>query len=295
MKKLSTLLLISILAFNISFAQVDDKFSFLDENEVKNFGKPLVTAFGIGMNTGTFHTAKVSSLFGFSIGVRAMMIFIPDDQLTFKPNLPKGYSSANGVEETATIFGDKGGVYAGPYGMITYPNGINETNFPIFYPQATVSLLGTELLIRYVPLKVEDRSITLFGIGVKHSVSQYIPLVPLDFAVQIMYNKFDVENLISSSHLAFSAQASKTFGMFTAYGGLQYESSKLTFDYTIKGDPASGNPLVRTDRKISAEVEGDNTVRLTVGGALSLGFLVLNADYSLGAMSVASAGLTFEF
>lgn len=295
MKKFSTLLLISILAFNTSFAQVDDKFSFLDENEVKNFGKPLVTALGIGMNTGTFHTAKVSKLFGFSIGVRAMMIFIPDDQLTFKPNLPAGYSSVNGIEETATIFGDKGGIYAGPYGMITYPNGINETSLPIFYPQATLSLLGTELLVRYVPLKVEDRSITLFGIGVKHSVSQYIPLVPLDFAVQIIYNKFDVEDLITSSHLAFSAQASKTFGLFTAYGGLQYESSKLTFDYTIKGDPSSGNPLVHTDRKISAEVEGDNTVRLTVGGAISLGFLAINADYSLGSMSVASAGLTFEF
>jgi len=295
MKKLSTLLLISILAFNTSFAQVDDKFSFLDENEVKKFGQPLVTALGIGMNTGAFHTAKIPKLFGFSIGVRSMMIFIPDDQLTFKPNLPSGYSSVNGVEETATIFGDKGGIYAGPNGMITYPNGINETSIPLFFPQATISLLGTELLVRYVPLKVEDRSITLFGVGVKHSFSQYIPLVPLDFAVQILYNKFDVENLINSSHLAFSAQASKTFGLFTAYGGLQYESSKLTFDYTINGDPTSGNPLLRTDRKISAEVEGENSVRLTVGGAISLAFLNINVDYSLGSQSVASAGLTFEF
>jgi len=295
MKKISTLLLILILAAKPSFTQVDDKFSILDENEVKKFGKPLVTALGIGMNTGAFHTAKISKLFGFSIGVQTMMIFIPDDQKTFTPSLPSGYVSANGVEETATIFGDKGGVYSGPNGMITYPNGITETSLPLVFPQATVSLLGTELLLRYVPLKIEDKSITLFGVGVKHSISQYIPLVPLDFAVQILYNKFDVEDLISSSHLAFSAQASKTFGLFTAYGGLQYESSKLTFDYTIKGDPSSGNPLLQKDRKISAEVEGDNSVRLTVGGAVSLAFLVINVDYSLGSQSVASAGLNFEF
>jgi hypothetical protein len=295
MKKISTLLLILILAAKPSFTQVDDKFSILDENEVKKFGKPLVTALGIGMNTGAFHTAKISKLFGFSIGVQTMMIFIPDDQKTFTPSLPSGYVSANGVEETATIFGDKGGVYSGPNGMITYPNGITETSLPLVFPQATVSLLGTELLLRYVPLKIEDKSITLFGVGVKHSISQYIPLVPLDFAVQILYNKFDVEDLISSSHLAFSAQASKTFGLFTAYGGLQYESSKLTFDYTIKGDPSSGNPLLQKDRKISAEVEGDNSVRLTVGGAVYLAFLVINVDYSLGSQSVASAGLNFEF
>lgn len=295
MKRILTAFLAVFILSSVSLSQADDKFSFLDENEVKEFGKPLVTALGIGMNTGAYHTAYVPADFQFSIGVKAMYMFIPDDQLTFTPKLPAGYTSLKADDKTATIFGDQGGIYAGPGGIIAYPNGINEQQIPILFPQATISYAGTELLFRYVPLKISSRDVNLFGIGLKHSLSQYISEPAFDVALQVMYNNFNIQNLVKSNHMAFSGQVSRAFGLFTAYSGLQYESSTLKFEYDIKGDPSSGNPMLRQDRKASAEVTGDNHLRFTLGGALKLAFIVLNADFSLGSQNVGSAGLIFQF
>lgn len=295
MKKIVPVFLLALL-FSIPLAaQIDDRFGYIDEKEIQQYGKPLVTALGTALNTGSMHTARVPRLFGFSIGIKAMVMIIPDKQKTFTPNLPAGYQSVTGSKETATFFGDQGGIYLGPGGFYTYPNGISESNLPFAFPQATVSMMGTELLVRYAPLKIKDKNITLFGLGLKHSISQYIPFCPVDLAVQAFYNKLSADNLFSSKHFAVNGQVSKTFGLVTAYGALQYESSKVNFDYSIKGDPTSANPLLQSDRNVTADVTGDNTMRLTVGGTLSLGFFLVNADYSVGSQSAASAGITFEF
>jgi len=292
MKKIALALVVVLFSANPVRSQVDN-FDYIDANAVKEFGKPLVTSLGSALNSGAFHSAKVSKLFGFSIGVKGMMMMIPDEQKTFTPALPPGYQSVTADNSTATIFGDAGGVYAGPLGFVTYPNGLNQSSIPFVVPQATLSLLGTEVLVRYVPLNLKDTKLKLFGIGVKHSISQYIPLIPVDVAVQVLYNKLDVNDLLTSTHLAFNGQVSKTFAIVTLYGGVQYEKSKVTFDYTTKADPE--NPLLSTPTNVSAEVDGDNKMRMTVGATLGLGFFVLNADYSLGSQAVASAGLTFEF
>jgi len=279
-----------------AFSQLDDRFGSIDENDIINFAKPMVTTLGTGLNSGGFHTAKVSKIFGFSIGIigiKGMMIFIPNDQLTFTPKLPAGYASG---DPTATIWGDKGGIYSGPYGFVTYPDGFNQTNIPFGVPQATISALGTELLVRFIPtVTVSNNEFNFLGIGVKHSISQWIPLIPVDVAVQVLYNKLEVNNLISSTNIAVNAHASKSFGVFTTYGGLQNESSNFKLDYKIKGDPASGNPLLRTDRDISVDIDGDNTFRVVIGGTLNFAFLTISADYSLGSQSVFTGGLTFGF
>ena len=121
--------------------------------------------------------------------------------------------------------------------ILVYPPGVNQSSVPMAMPQIAVSTLGTELMLRYIPaIDIEDVSFDLFGIGVKHSISQYIPLVPVDIAVQIMYNKFSLEGpdlSIATSNLAFNAHASRSFGLVTLYGGLQYESTTLDLDYTF--------------------------------------------------------------
>jgi hypothetical protein len=294
MKKIVLFMFLALLWTKPALSQIDN-FDYIDENAVKQFGKPLVTAIGAAMNSGSYHTAHIPKLFGFSIGVKGMMMFIPDDQKTFTPDLPTGYKSITGDNSTATIFGDLGTIYTGPFGYYTYPNGLNQSSVPFVMPQATLSLMGTELLVRYVPLNLKKTKINLFGIGLRHSVSQYIPFCPVDLAVQVLYNKLDVDNLFTSTHLAFNAEVSKTFAILTLYGGVQSEKSKVSFGYTTTADPTSPNPLLQTARTVSADVEGDNKIRMTAGFALGLGIFVLNADYSLGSQAVASAGLTFEF
>jgi Family of unknown function (DUF6588) len=293
MKKAFTVIVISFFFWVSAFAQIEDRFSELSEKNIDGYAKPFATTLGTALNSGSYYSAHVPEFFGFSFSVRGMLIFIPDDQTKFTPVLPDGYTSD---QTTATIYGNKGSAYGGPDGYITTPPGINRTSVPVGLPQISASFMGTEIMLRYLPkIPIADRDLDMFGIGIKHSISRYIPLIPIDIAVQFLYNTFTISDLIDTKSIAFNAEVSKDFGSFTPYFGLQYESTNFKLDYTISGDPNSGDPLLRTDQKISAELDGDNKIRATIGGSIKLAILVLNADFSVGAQSVFSSGLTFEF
>lgn len=282
MKKLLHLFIFIIFTIPIQ-AQFEDRFNELSEDLQKGYSTPLATWSGTYLNSGGYYSASVSKLFGFKFSLIGMMIFIPEDQQTFK--LDDG-------TETATFFGEKGAAVPGTEGYLIYPPGVNQSSVPMAMPQIAVSTLGTELMLRYIPaIDVEDVSFDLFGIGVKHSISQYIPLLPVDIAVQIMYNKFALEGddlLVATSNLAFNAHASRSFGLITLYGGLQYESTTLDLDYTYKSD-------IGIDEQVKASIDGENGVRLTLGAALRLAVLVINADINIGSQTALIAGLNFEF
>lgn len=214
------------------------------------------------------------------------MILIPDAQRTFE---------VEGGKESATFFGDKGAAVPGTYGYAVYPPGINQTSIPAGIPQIAVSTLGSEVMLRYLPdIEIEDVTAGLFGIGVKHSISQYIPLLPVDIAVQLLYNKFSMESPdvdLSTSNIAFNAHASRSFGLVTLYGGLQYESTSMDIDYTFTGTGFEG--VIEGD-KYSLSLDGDNNFRLTLGAALRLAILVINADVNFGSQTAIVAGLNFE-
>jgi hypothetical protein len=293
MKKLLIFFVAFILASNNSSSQWGDRFEKISETNVEKYTQPFATAFGTAMNSGAFHSASVSGVFGFSLSFQGMYILVPDDQLTFTPTLPNGYTAS---QQTATIFGNKGGAYAGPDGYITTPPGLDIKQVPMAIPQIALSALNTEVLIRYIPdIDVGGKKLGLFGIGLKHGISKYIPLIPVDVAVQVLYSKFKVTDLMEVKNLAFNAHASKTFGIFTPYFGLQYESTKLDLTYDIKGDASSGDPLLRQDRNIKLSLDGKNSVRATLGAALKLAIIVINADVSLGSQTVVGGGLSFEF
>lgn len=293
MKNILTLLTLFALTTTLTFGQWEDRFQKIAETNVKQYTQPFATAFGTAMNSGGFHSADISDLFGFSISFQGMYIMVPDDQLTFTPTLPDGYV-AN--KPTATIFGSKGAAYAGPDGYVTLPPGLDVNKIPMAMPQIGLSFMGTEALFRYIPdIDVGGKKLGLLGIGVKHSISRYIPLLPVDIAAQILYSTFKITDLMDVKNLAFNAHASKTFGIIAPYVGLQYESTKMDLTYEIKGDPLSGDPSLRQDRKVSLSLDGDNSLRATVGAALKLAVIVLNADVSFGSQTVLGGGLSFEF
>ena len=278
---------------SLTFGQIEDRFSYLLEEDVKEYAQPLATAAGVAFNSGTFYTAKVPRLFGFSLSVRGMLVMVPDDDLTFKPNLPEGYSSE---KETATIFGDKGAAYTGADGYLVYPPGINESNLPMVFPQASVSFMGSEVMLRYLPkIDIGETDLSLFGFGLKHSISQYIPLSPVDLAVQFLYNSFTMTDVVDVTNTAFNVQVSKSFGLFTAYGGLQYESTSFDLEYTYVNHNSSDIFNEFDGETIKVNLDGENNFRATIGGSAKFVFLVLNAGYSIGKHSVLSSGLTLEF
>lgn len=178
---------------------------------------------------------------------------------------------------------------------VPIPPGFDISGLPLAIPQISVGLpMKSEVMLRFFPkTKVSDDigDFGFFGIGVKHSISQYIPLFPLHISAQFAYQSLKFGDIITSKHTAFNVHASKTFAMFTPYVGLGFESSSIEVDYTIEG---TGNLLV-DGTPVKFDLDGDNGFRARVGFTLKFLLLGINADYAIGKYSAATLGLFFTF
>ena len=276
---------------------------------------PAVNAFGVDLNSGLFHTASVGGALPFGlnlyIGVQVGGAFISSSDKTFNLAYPDSVSNPLGgwipatdsVINAPTIFGSKQkGVIETytPLGLAQIDStigGLIKTSIaPVPIPQIGLgSLFGTDVMVRWLPkIKFGDYgSLQLFGWALRHSISQYIPLIPVDVAVQIGFQNFEIKdtsgnNLLKTSTFAANVEVSKTFAILTLYGGFQIESSKTdvnyTYTYTLADQAQESIP-------ISFSVTGKNKSRALLGLDLNLGGLTINADYSIGAVNAATAGI----
>jgi hypothetical protein len=258
---------------------------------VKGYIQPVADLFGANMNSGFYHSAEISRMgFHLSFDIVAMAAMVGDAQKVYDAPTPQGWSPA--TFKTATVFGDKGTEITNSLGLkYRGSDGVFNTSvFPLAVPQLTIgNVYGTEAIVRYLPIpKIGDDQvpqITLWGIGVRHSISQYLPMVPVDIAAGFFYDSFTAGDLISHKGLSISAQASKSFSILTLYTGLAYEKSSLELSYT------STDPTVPA--AVDVSLDGANKFRFTGGVCLTLGFLKLFADANLGSVTCFSGGIGF--
>lgn len=256
------------------------------EENGKGYMQPFADAFGANLNSGLFHSAKVKKLgFQLYIGVKASTAFIPDKRKTFMATT-EGSFAPEQTEEVPTVFGPAESVEVNGNGGTVYvfPGGLNVSMVPFVIPQLTLgSVFGTDLTLRYFTYSLDDDigNLDHFGWGIRHSISQYIPGLPVDLAVGIYNQHFRVGDIVESGSWLISAQASKSLLLFTFYGGLGYENTRMNIEY----DQENGGSIV------SFDLTGSNSIRFTAGITFNLGPVKLNVDYSLASQSALSAGL----
>ncbi len=272
------------------------------ENTLKQFSgdavsgyiQPAADLFGANMMAGQYRTAAIPLMgFNIAIDVVGMAALVADDQKTYTAKTPDGFNPA--TFKTATMFGDLGTTvthstfpslqYRGKDGIIT------SSVLPLAVPQLRIgSVAGTEALIRFIstPKIGDDKfpAITLFGGGIRHSISQYLPTIPLDLAVAVFYTTFKTGDIIDMKGFSVGVHASKSFAPVTLYGGLGYESTTMKISYTST-DPNFPGQLV------DVSLDGDNTFRVTAGANLSLGVFHIFADVNLGNVTHFSGGIGF--
>lgn len=260
---------------------------------VKGYMQPVADLFGANMNSGFFHSAAIpTSGFRVSFDIVAMGAMVGDDQKTYNVALPEDFSQPS--FRSATFFGPRGSVFRDPRDTnLVYqaPDGVlDATLFPFGIPQLRFGYLyGTEATIRFIPLPaISDQipSSTLVGIGVRHSLSQYFPLIPVDLSVGFVYNSFETGDIIDFKGTAFGIQASRKFSVLTLYGGLALERSTLHLKFTAN-DPVLGTAVVET------KLNGKNSARFTGGFGLTFGFFTLFADANVGQIVNFSGGMGF--
>jgi hypothetical protein len=218
------------------------------------------------------------------------------------------------------------------------PQGLNINSIVAGMPQIEIgSLLGTELTIRYIPRIDLGKNIgkfTFWGVGLRHSISQYIPNPYIDFAIQVAYQGTNLRNTIGvtnaqlnananffNANIHFSRQISKNFEVFS---GFSYEYIHINTDFTYylpitvqyqlgliwlddNGTPNDfSDDFFRKNPELGYNgdpygamaknvIISDDNFKLTIGGLLNFGNFSLYADYNLGKVNIFSFGLMYKF
>jgi len=252
------------------------------KDDAKKYLQPLANTAGAGLNSGLYNSAKVPFL---SLRIGSSMVIIPKDDKTFKTSNPLINDGA--PFETATILGGEG--------KNGYPDGADLPFIPIPNVTATVGLpKKTEFMIRWLP-KVDLGEavgyVDIWGVGLKHSIDQYLPLsdvLPINIALQGTYQSLTVGDIVKIKTQAYYAIADVSIPIVSPYVGVGYEMANLKVDYTPKIEGYEGP-------KVKIDLDAANKMKMTIGLKLKpFPFVQLYGDYSISESNSINAGLGIE-
>ncbi|GAB1371107.1 hypothetical protein MASR1M45_11690 [Candidatus Kapaibacterium sp.] len=204
-------------------------------------------------------------------------------------------------------------------------------------PQIEIgSFYGTEILLRVIPpvnLGETIGDFAFWGIGIKHSLSQYfndeydnngkrVPVDerPFDVAAQFVYQGTYLENTVgvtkaeltaNANIFSFNLSASKSFkNIIDIYSGFSFETITIKSEYVyllpveiqwqlgLLEKPNHGStpgfPGDKQPQKTNLTVSSDN-FRWTIGVVKPIGDFDIFVDYSVSRFDILSAGLQYRF
>jgi hypothetical protein len=314
--------LLSILLISFSFAQDDDesaidKIRQLGGNNLAAYAEPLMEGFGVALGTGIFHTAYTHDILGFDIGMRLMMVGIPNSSRYFT-GTAVACSLADGelvcydveLDSLSTIFGPSGATWVDTEGNAVaippvFPGGLDVTRLPFVMPQVSVGLpIGLEFALGYLPLSFtfplnQESKLRFYRIGGKWSInkappSKNIPF-PLAIAIGGLYQRgrLEAERGGSVTMTAWNLQLLiskrmklKYFIDYEPYAAIGVEGTKFNYNYTFEYSiPDTINDIPEDRIEVIELLDIDyrlpNRFRTVLGMTLYFGPVYLHYDYNI--------------
>lgn len=302
-KVIAFLIILFFIANGFS-ANLIDMIKQLTKENLKGYTQPLITSFGEATGSGLYHTAQTHNFLGFDLSLKAMWVPIPESAKTFVAKVMVMQDTTFLYETTATtatVFGKTGQdqVTIPPGANATipsvFPGGLNLPGLPFLMPQLNIGLIkGTEIIIRYIPISFKEAKVQIFGAGLKIGLNKLLnlKLLPVDIAIQGVYQVFNIGDIIKSSTFSSNIHASKTFLVLTPYLGLGYENTKMDFDYTFTYQLPNQQPK---NIPIKLSLTGENHFRAVAGLSLKLAVFLIHADYNIAQYPSFNGGIGFTF
>ncbi|MEY3385833.1 MAG: hypothetical protein RIR53_644 [Bacteroidota bacterium] len=211
---------------------------------------------------------------------------------------------------------------------LTLPPGANMSSLTAAVPQLEIgSLYGTELLVRLIPPVRFDQNVgdfSFWGVGLKHSISQYFPERWFDMAVQGVYQGTTLTNTIGVTDSKLEAHASmrslsvqmgkRLWDAIDIYGAYAYEHIDVTSTYTyviphetqvqlglLPLDPPGGKSQPTADRpgdtkpQTSLVLAEDINHKLIFGMSANHGPIRASLDVNIGNFNIVSFALAYTF
>jgi hypothetical protein len=207
-----------------SYGQVEDIGLMLTggvddaEKMLTEYLRPLANALGANINGGWYNTAEVHKFGGFDITFTASVAFAPDahktydlSQLTLQAlhddNIANSIAGGKDIGPELTYQQEIPGLQDPvPFLQYDHPAGTGVDFIPSPMINAAVGLpKGFEIMGRYMPtvnIGKSDARVGIWGIGFKHDVKQWIPVLAkipvLQLAVMYGYTKVNVNMGLTS-------------------------------------------------------------------------------------------------
>ncbi len=341
MKKILLFICVLVLGASTTHAQLLDGLETVllakedAQKLIQGYTNPLAKSFIYGLNTGWAHSAKTHKQLGFdlSIGVGASMV--TDADLNFFPNglryaevpsngLPTIFSKSNSVPLDVIIPANSETDEL--RATLDFPGGVGDdlpiSGMPVPTAQLSIgAFANTDVILRYVPeSNLEGASVSLWGIGLKHDLTQYLgPIDKLPFNLSVLAAQTTVSSrynfepttlsqnpMADMRYVDFNLKAqtvqllgSLDFPFISVFGAVGI--SRGTADLGMKGVyeleylQQIGGLEVSTTTSITDPVSLDysaNSTLATVGARLNLAILKIYAQYSLQEYSTASVGVS---
>jgi hypothetical protein len=272
-------------------AQIEENLSSYTENNAAGYLEPFRDTISSGLGSGLFTTADIpKSRPYFRVAARAMLVQFSDDDRTFQATA-EDYFPGTGSYEAPTVIGDTDpDPVPGPGGTsFQFPGGLDIDRLPIAAPQLVVGgFMGTEAMLRFFSGEFGEDDIgdvSLFGIGARHSISQYVPASPVALSASVMYQTFEIgDGLVDFSQTSLGVQASRSFPFVEPYAGLALHMSSMSSEYEFD---AAGET-----ETIDVDFDDQTNVQLTLGAALKLLVFRLNGELGVGDQTTFSLGLS---
>jgi len=277
-------------------AQVDERLAAYTGRNAKGYLEPLVDAVRSNLNAGLFTTAYVPRRdFYVSLELIAMATFFDEESRTFLATT-EGDFLPETTAEAPTVIGDNEAVYVpGVAGtQFAFPGGFDIDNIWFGAPQLRVgSIFGTEAMGRLILYDTgieELGDLTVWGVGIRHSVSQYIDRMhPVDAALAVTYQAGDLVNeggnrVLKSSVLSASLHTGIALGGMYPYMGFTANWFDLDLHYEFEEDWGL--------EPINLNFEYEEEFQLTLGISYRLGVISAYGEYNWAGQSSLATGLS---
>jgi hypothetical protein len=281
-------------------AQVEDQLSAYLGRNATGYLQPLADAFGAGLNDAFYRTAYIpETAVRVSLEVLVMGVTFSDDDRTFRATTEQGFAPETTVD-APTIVGPGEAVIVPGQGGTSYafPGGFDLNSFGLAVPQIRLSSFkGTEAVFRYIAVNTGDAELgdlSLYGIGARHSVSQYFDEdFPVDIAAGFLWQSFSVgeneagDDLIATSAFTAGVQGSKRlpagFATVEPYTALSID--------TFKMDVAYEADVGEEEVDVDLDFERSTSLHWTVGLSLNLVAVAVYGEYNVASQNSFSFGV----
>ncbi len=281
------LFLVTFLSLPLEAQEFEDLVSRYTSDNGKGYLQPLADTFGANLNSGLFHSARIPFIgINIELSIETSTALVKDEQKTFTATTEGLFEPVQSVE-VPTIFGESAPVTVSGIGGTAYafPGGFDVKRFPVAVPQLTIgSIMGTQAVVRYMKIDTGDDlgSLKILGYGVRHSISQYLPLFPIDIAATFFRQSFKLGDIVEANATYFGVQGSIRKNILELYAGYGYGVSSLEVNYDYEGADGPEN--------ISFGLDSEGSNRLTVGLGFNLMLFNLHADFTMGQSNVFGIG-----